>query len=777
MKITPRVLLSTIVVVTGGLAVPALVASPAPPVLNDWTVVGWNDLGMHCMDSDYSVFSILPPFNNLCAQVVDDHGDLVDVPAGTTMTYRAISDPTGSITTTSAGKTNFWQHVLSLFGVGLAVDQGLAGNPMPGASNTPRPMTFVAAQKWFRAEGIPIAPTDDAGKPQSYPLMRVEVRDASGVVRGSTDVVLPVSSEMDCRACHASGAGAEARPAAGWVADPDLERDFRLNILRLHDEMQATDAQYSQALAHFGYRRSGLFDTVTLDQRSILCASCHGTNALGSTGFGTIAPLTRAIHAGHADVTDPVTHMTLGSSDDRSSCYRCHPGSETRCLRGAMGSAVAADGTMSMQCQSCHGDLAQVGDPARQGWFDEPTCQSCHTGSATQNNGQIRYETVFEPSGAEPVAVSQLFATNPNTPAPGLDLYRFSSGHGGLQCSACHGSTHAEFPSSHANDNLQSIALQGHAGLVVECTACHDSMPDTFSGGPHGMHPIGSAWAHDHGDAVEHGGGLAQCRACHGGDLRGTVLSRSQGDRTFSTDFGTKHFWNGYEIGCYDCHNGPTSENVNPNHPPVVVDASTSTPAGVPVAITLGATDADGHATTLRIVSQAQHGTVSLAGTLATYRPYPEFAGDDEFTYAASDGQSQSQLGTVRIGVTANWENFGEGVAGTFGVPELTLGGPPRLGASVPLHLGNSAGITTSVVVMVGSRTAYQPTPFGGVVLVAQPAQRVLQVGPAGFHRPYHVTSEPSAIGRNLILQTRVVDAGAPAGHAFSRGLRMVFGL
>ena len=26
-----------------------------------YSLVGWNNLGMHCMDSDYSVFSILPP--------------------------------------------------------------------------------------------------------------------------------------------------------------------------------------------------------------------------------------------------------------------------------------------------------------------------------------------------------------------------------------------------------------------------------------------------------------------------------------------------------------------------------------------------------------------------------------------------------------------------------------------------------------------------------------------------------------------------------------------
>ena len=32
----------------------------------NYQVLAWNDLGMHCMDGDdYSVFSILPPYNNL----------------------------------------------------------------------------------------------------------------------------------------------------------------------------------------------------------------------------------------------------------------------------------------------------------------------------------------------------------------------------------------------------------------------------------------------------------------------------------------------------------------------------------------------------------------------------------------------------------------------------------------------------------------------------------------------------------------------------------------
>ena len=61
-----------------------------------WTILAWNNLGMHCMDSDYSVFSILPPYNIINAQVIDPAGNLVKSPAGITVTYEAIADPDGS---------------------------------------------------------------------------------------------------------------------------------------------------------------------------------------------------------------------------------------------------------------------------------------------------------------------------------------------------------------------------------------------------------------------------------------------------------------------------------------------------------------------------------------------------------------------------------------------------------------------------------------------------------------------------------------------------------
>ena len=80
------------------------------PAIPGWKVVAWNDLGMHCLDSDYSVFSILPPFNNVYAQLVDPAGNLIDVPAGYTLTYEGVADPTGSINTSSIGKTNYWTY-------------------------------------------------------------------------------------------------------------------------------------------------------------------------------------------------------------------------------------------------------------------------------------------------------------------------------------------------------------------------------------------------------------------------------------------------------------------------------------------------------------------------------------------------------------------------------------------------------------------------------------------------------------------------------------------
>ncbi len=739
-----------------------MLCQAAPP-----TLLGWNNLGMHCMDSDYSVFSILPPYNTIECQLVVA-GKLV-TNASYSVTYEAVADPSGSINKTSIGKGNFYEWVQPAYGATLAPDHGLAGWSMPGQENTPLSMVFertnspapgmAARVNWWRAEGIPITPFDDAFQKNPYPLMRLKAWSGAAAI-ATNDVVLPVSDEMDCRACHASGSMTAARPEAGWVWSGSAERDYRLNILRLHDERQfATQPElYEDALAANHFNSAGLYRSVTADQRPVLCALCHASEALGLPSFGTIPSLTSSVHLGHAGVTDPELNISLNDSANRAACYRCHPGAETKCLRGAMGSAVGADGKAQMQCQSCHGRMSDVGAPSRTGWFEEPNCQGCHTGSATSNSGAIRFTSVFtnSPTGIR-IVTNTMFATAPNTPAIGTSLYRFSAGHGGLQCSACHGSTHAEFPSSHANDNVGSLALQRHAGVMVQCDACHTGMPNTGAGGPHGMHSIGQGWIDGTGGVTKHAdriaalGGVDACRKCHGANDTGTELSRAHTATNLTASFDgvavSFPLFRGAEVGCHNCHLGPTSSNPNTAAAPSVSNLSTNVTNDKTLAFALGPVISG---VTYRIISQPSSGSVGLVQNVATYFPAAGFAGSDAFMFAAYNGAKNSSLATGTVDVAQgpfsydikvrNPASYPAGWALPFtavadvtnhaGLPSFTWnfgdGATPATGTSVAHSYALPGSYTWSVTASLGGSTIVK----SGAVTIGAPVRLwVVSVG------------------------------------------------
>ena len=153
--------------VAAGLVALGLVLGAVALVAADdtgWTLVGWNNLGMHCMDADFAVL--------LAAAAVQHDPRAADRPAGApgrrtrtgiTVTYEAVADPDGSINTTSAGKTNFWDYVQPLFGVSLPVDVGLAGMVDAGrGQRAAADDVRCRPRSWFIAEGIPITPYDDA---------------------------------------------------------------------------------------------------------------------------------------------------------------------------------------------------------------------------------------------------------------------------------------------------------------------------------------------------------------------------------------------------------------------------------------------------------------------------------------------------------------------------------------------------------------------------------------------------------------------------------------
>ena len=516
--------------------------NPPPPVQgSSYVVTAWSELGMHCMDGkDYSVFGVLPPYNTVHAQLIKRSDPPVLVTTGFTLSYEATPDSTGSQNTSSSNKTNFWTNASALFHANLAPDVGLAGSKVQSA--TPQPMTFNATLGVWEAVGIPTVPYDDTGNKNPYPMAKVVAKDSAGNVVATATVVLAVSDEMTCSTCHASGSNAAAQPTAGWENDPDPAKDVKFNILKKHDDRWSIAANLS-ALQSAGYTYQSTLYQTAKGGTPILCAACHATNALGAAGVPGVNPLTADMHTLHGPIINPSTGTSLDNATTPfASCYLCHPGQTTKCQRGAMN---------KIACFDCHGNLTKVGSALRQGWLDVPSCQMCH-------NGGDRYPTTFDATGAWRTTADTTFATNPNKPMNGKNLYRFSSGHGSLYCSGCHGSQHAEYATLQANDNLYSTSLQGYNGKIVECTVCHVSMPATANGGPHGMHNIGQDWVSRHHQFAENGG-YTQCAYCHGANYTGTGLSKIPADRTFSVDDGrSKTFSAGHQMSCYDCHSGPT---------------------------------------------------------------------------------------------------------------------------------------------------------------------------------------------------------------------------
>ena len=516
--------------------------NPAPAPAGNYIVTAWSELGMHCIDGkDYSIFAVLPPYNTLHAQVMQ-RGDPPALVTGVTVTYQAIPDTTGSTNTSSARKTNFWTYVHTLFLTSASPDVGLTGNPVQ--SNTPRPMSYNSALGAWEATAIPTIPYDDAGNRNPYPMVKVVAKDASGNVLASTTAVLAVSDEMTCSTCHASGSNTAAEPASGWENNPDPAKDVKLNILKKHDDRWDV-SPYLSTLQSAGYTyQASLYQTAKAGT-PILCAACHATNALSAPGLSGIKPLTQDMHTLHAPVINPSTGASLdNATTPYASCYLCHPGPQTKCQRGAMNKTA---------CYDCHGNLSAVGAANREGWLDLPSCQMCH-------NTSTRYPTTFASPGVFRTTTDTTFATNPNKPSAGKSLYRFSTGHGGVYCSGCHGAQHAEYPTLQANDNVYSTGLQGYNGKIVECTVCHVSMPSTATGGPHGLHTIGQGWVSQHPQYASNGG-YTKCAYCHGSTYTGSPLSAVATARTFTAgDSGTKTFAAGHQVSCYDCHNGPTGD-------------------------------------------------------------------------------------------------------------------------------------------------------------------------------------------------------------------------
>lgn len=321
----------------GTIYLPLIVSNSGGVSANQqYVVLGWNDLGMHCYNRDFQDIALLPPYNNLYVQVVKRGNPPQIVTSGLNVEY---SFPEN---TYSVGKSNFWTYAQKLFGVTLAPNIGLTGKGLAGAMDQ--------SSDHFVAAGIPLTEFTDSSPttPQPYQLANIVVKDTSGKELTRNQVVAPVSTEMHCDNCHSNG--------AFGINTGRVET----NILTLHDQDNAAD----YPTGHTG---------LLMNRRPVLCAECHSSNALGAPGAGGLPSLSNAMHNRHKGVVQ----------DSTEGCYNCHPGPTTKCLRDVMSSLF------NFGCTTCHGTMDKVSQNLNP-WLNEPRCDTCHGTAFHQDQALYR---------------------------------------------------------------------------------------------------------------------------------------------------------------------------------------------------------------------------------------------------------------------------------------------------------------------------------------------------------------------------------------------------
>jgi len=358
-----------------------LLAVPVPAGAPDsYIVLSWNDLGMHCMNRDHDELSILPPYNNLLAQVID-RGDATTparlVTTGVTLEYSIPGN------TYSAGKTNFWDYAFHLFGVNLPPDVGLTGLGLTG--------TFTLHGTHFAAEGIPVTPFPDATPNVEDPYQQalVVLRDSTGAELHHSRPVIPVSTEVNCTTtgCHSS----------------------------VHEILTE----------HPGPDEGGF----SLADQPILCAWCHGSTPLTGPDPGVADWFSFRIHEKHKFLDQQLPGL--------DGCQMCHPGPVTRCLRGTMAT------NFGLICQDCHGNLEQVSQSIEQGripWLDEPACRTCHTAQFGEPVGVLYREATGHGGLLCSACHNSPHAIWPSREPRDNDNAIALQGHAGIlsECGTCH---------------------------------------------------------------------------------------------------------------------------------------------------------------------------------------------------------------------------------------------------------------------------------------------------------------------------------------------------
>lgn len=408
----------------------------------EYVLLAWNDLGMHFFSDCFPEFFLLPPGNNLHAQLIRRGETPEVVTRGIDIQYeieKGFDTPSRHIA--------FWDVSKAFLGKKLPQDTGLTGNKMTGTMRLPE------EDNVFRADLLPVVPYDAADNFFPYPSVRVRAKDReTGAILAETTATLPVSTEMKCNSCH--GGPFRKADAAG------VSNQTALDILSAHDKNSHTTLLKQARKGH-----------------PVQCRTCHYDRSIKPGGKQPLLNISTAIHGWHAQ------YLTNRGPE---ACHQCHPSDPkgaTQFFRGRH--------AMSFDCTDCHGFMEDhalsllkteqetnkktvarlmahlkprsVPDinaiTPRKSWRNMPDCLNCHPDFSLENSDYVAFNKWTDTK---------------------QDLYK--SRHddlGALRCEACHGSPHAIFPAENnfgkERENIQPRQYNKNSDTIGagNCKLCH----------------------------------------------------------------------------------------------------------------------------------------------------------------------------------------------------------------------------------------------------------------------------------------------------------------
>lgn len=441
---------------------------PLPPFDPDSSprlITAFSLSGLHLMDGALPFFSIREPGSRFAAQVIARDPSPKILLGEVEVDWQLQDIWTGAANRSAlrqgrlapdADERALISEAIPLLPMVTADPEAVPQSARPGAFFAPYPTLLVRAGDAAGADSLAAAESGDRAGLEDQGRSQEEKAERSKAC--ATRLVLPVSMEMACNACHDKGGPGEEPVSLG------MDRATAMDILRVHDKRNNTRLEKAAG-------EKGPVD-------------CHACHAGGDAPLKAGDPpnLSAAMHGFHAAMRPQGAQL----------CESCHASEEYGLTRFYRDFHAAWD----LDCTRCHGALAdhaisllkyeaargsraaaarlpkvaaltsrQVQDIVpRQPGQNLPHCSGCH-------------DLKVKPDPDAASAFNKWTASQAERFTQALD------DSGQLRCPSCHGTPHALYPAEEEIDNLQPMQYQNLAaplGAGGNCAVCHTVEMDYF---------------------------------------------------------------------------------------------------------------------------------------------------------------------------------------------------------------------------------------------------------------------------------------------------------